>query len=57
MTKRFPTFAIILLIVGFIWLLNDLKILNVNIPWIPVILIVVASAMIYNRYYFDKKYV
>ncbi len=47
--EGFPTFAVILLVVGIIWLLNDLKIIAVNIPWIPMVLIIVAVGMIYNR--------
>jgi len=51
MKKGFPTFAAILLIIGAIWLLSDLKIIQiVNIPWIPVILLVVAIGMLYNHY-------
>ena len=46
----FPTFAVVLLVVGIIWLLNDLNIIMVNIPWVPVVLIIVAIGMIYNRF-------
>jgi dipeptide/tripeptide permease len=45
----FPMFAVILLVIGIIWLLNDLKLIAVNIPWIPMVLIIVAVGMIYNR--------
>lgn len=48
--RGFPTFAVILLLLGVIWFLNDLKLIAVNIPWIPAILIVVAIGMISNRY-------
>ena len=47
---RFPTVAIILLLVGIFWLLNELGILAVNIPWWPIILIVVALSWIINSY-------
>jgi len=47
---RFPTFAVILLIVGLLWLLNELKVITINIPWIPIILIIIAIGMIINRY-------
>ncbi|MDP2925846.1 MAG: hypothetical protein Q8N99_05735 [Nanoarchaeota archaeon] len=48
---RFPTFAIVLLIVGVIWLLNELDILPwKDIPWIPLVLIIIAVGMIINRY-------
>jgi len=48
--KRFPTFAVIVLVLAIFWLLGDLNILNVNIPWIPVILIIVAVGWIVSHY-------
>jgi uncharacterized membrane protein YoaK (UPF0700 family) len=48
--KRFPTLAVILLIFAIFWLLDELEILNINIPWIPVILIIIAVGMIFNRF-------
>lgn len=50
MAKKFPIFATILLFLGVIWLLSELKFLSVNIPWIPVILIIIAVGMIFNRF-------
>ena len=47
--KKFPTFPVILLVVGIVWLLNDLNIFSVDIPWIPVVIIIVALGMIFNR--------
>ena len=29
---RFPTFAVVLLVVGLVWLLNDLKVIAVDVP-------------------------
>ncbi len=49
----FPTFAVILLVVGIVWFLNELNLIVVNVPWIPTVLIIVAIGMIYNRL---KKY-
>ena len=49
-SSRFPTLAVLLLIFAIVWLLNDLRIISLNIPWIPVILIVIAIGMIANRY-------
>jgi hypothetical protein len=46
----FPTLAIILLVIGLIWLFNELKVIAINIPWIPLILVIVAIGMIMNRY-------
>jgi hypothetical protein len=48
--RKFPTLAVVLLVLAIIWLLNDLGYLAVKIPWIPAILIVVAIGMIINRY-------
>ncbi len=45
----FPTFAVILLVFGIIWLLNDLNLISISVPWIPLVLIIVAVGMIYNR--------
>jgi hypothetical protein len=47
---RFPTLAIILLVIGIGWLLNDLNVIEIPIPWVPVVLIMVAIGMIVNRY-------
>ena len=43
-------FATILLILGIVWLSQDLGYLKINVPWIPVILIIVAVGMIWNRF-------
>ena len=40
--KGFPTFAILLLVIGILWLLSELGVIGVAIPWWPVILIVIA---------------
>jgi hypothetical protein len=48
--RKFPTFAVILLVVGLIWLLNELEVISINIPWIPAVLVIVAIGMILNRY-------
>ena len=48
--KEFPTLAVILLVFAIAWLLSDLNLININIPWIPVILIIVAIGLIVNRY-------
>lgn len=51
MTKtKFPVLAIILLLFAIIWILSDLGMLMIDIPWIPVILAIIAVGMIINRY-------
>lgn len=47
--KKFPVFAFILLIFAVAWLLDEIGYLTINLPWIPVILIVLAIGMIFNR--------
>jgi len=52
--KRFPALASVLLVVGVLWLLNDLKIITIDIPWIPLALIAVSLGMIYNRFFYYR---
>jgi len=47
---KFPTLGVILLIIGVLWIINDLTIIQINIPWFPLILTVIAIGMIINRY-------
>ncbi len=47
---HFPTFAVILLVVGILWLLNDLKIFTIEIPWVPIVVIVIAIGMLFNKF-------
>ena len=49
-TEKFPTFPIILLVVGILWLLSEIGVIAVNIPWWPVILIIIALGWIVNKY-------
>jgi hypothetical protein len=49
MARKFPVVGVLLLIVAIVWLLSDLGILTINIPWLPVVLGVVAIGLIYNR--------
>lgn len=48
--KGFPTFATLVLVVGVLWLLSELQILTVTIPWFPVIMIIVAIGWIVDHY-------
>lgn len=49
-SRKFPTLAAILLVVGIIWLLTELNLLTISIPWIPIVLIIIAVGLIINRY-------
>lgn len=46
----FPTLAVILLVAGIVWAVDALGYLNIDFPWLPVVLIIVAIGMIINRY-------
>tara|TARA_Y100000034_G_C6738413_1_gene327520 strand:- start:491 stop:691 length:201 start_codon:yes stop_codon:yes gene_type:complete len=48
--KSFPTFAVLLLVIGILWLLSEVKIITVDIPWWPVVLIIVASGWVIDHY-------
>jgi hypothetical protein len=47
--KKFHTLGMILLAVGVIWLLQELGVLTIDIPWIPIVVIIIALGMIINR--------
>jgi len=46
----FPTFALIVLLIGVFWLLSDLNVLKVNVPWVPIVIIVVAIGWIIDHF-------
>jgi len=48
--KRFPTFAVILLVLSGLWLLNEIEVIKMEVPWIPIILIIVAISWIIDHY-------
>lgn len=51
MKAKFPVLAVILLIFAVTWILDEMGYLGfIKIPWIPVILAVIAIGMIANRY-------
>jgi hypothetical protein len=50
MKKRFPTFGVLLLALAIIWLLTDLKVIVIDIPLIPIILIIISIGWIINHY-------
>jgi len=47
---KFPVLAVILLLFAIVWIFTDLGYLNIDIPWIPVILAVIAIGLIIDRY-------
>jgi len=47
---KFPILAVILLVFSLTWLLNDLEVVSLDIPWIPTIISIIAIGWIVNRY-------
>jgi len=45
----FPTFAIIILVLGVLWLLEGVGAITIDIPWFPIILIIFALGLIFNH--------
>lgn len=48
--NKFPVFAVLLLLLGIVWALQELAYLTIDVPWLPVILIVIAIGMIFDRF-------
>jgi len=47
--RTFPIFAVIILIFAGLWLLRELDVIDLNLPWLPVVLIIIAIGIIFNR--------
>lgn len=45
----FPFLGFFLLVIGILWLLQSLGLINTEIPWWPVILILLGIWLIFNR--------
>ncbi len=50
MGKKFPTFAFVVLILGLLWLAVEMHWITIAIPWLPLIVVVVAAGWIVNHY-------
>ena len=50
MKRGFPTFAVIVLVLSIIWLLQSLGVLAIDVPWLPIIAIIIAIGWIMDRY-------
>ncbi len=48
--KRFPTFKVIVLVIGIVWLLSEMGMINVRLPWLPVLIVIWALGAIINHY-------
>jgi len=47
--KKFPTFAFIVMIFAIVWFLSELEMINLDVPWLPLILIVISFGWVFNR--------
>jgi hypothetical protein len=51
MTKnKFPIFATVVLVFSITWLLKELDIYDINLPILPVILVIFSMGGIFNRF-------
>lgn len=50
----FPTFPVLLFVIAVLWLFSDLGIITFEIPWWPVVLIVLSLSWIVKFYSFRE---
>lgn len=50
MSRTFPTFAFVVLVLGLLWLCVEMQWITIPIPWLPLIVVVVAAGWIVNHY-------
>ena len=50
----FPVGGFIVLIIGIVWMLNELHVFTVDLPWVPLVIIVIGLGIILNHYYKRK---
>jgi len=49
--RKFPTFAVIVLVFALVWLLTDIGVIpKIDVPWLPLILGIIALGWIINRF-------
>ena len=46
---RFSIFWGLILVLAIVWLLADLEVIAINIPWLPIILVVIAFGAFINH--------
>jgi prepilin signal peptidase PulO-like enzyme (type II secretory pathway) len=47
--RSFPTLGFIILVFAGLWLLRDMNVIDWQVPWLPIVLIVIAIGIIFNR--------
>ena len=53
-TGRFPIFAILIFILGILWLLSDLGVFILDIPWLALIVIILSLGMMVKQAHYKK---
>ncbi|MFC1728621.1 hypothetical protein ACFLZ7_04110 [Nanoarchaeota archaeon] len=48
--RGFPTFAVLLLVLGLLWLFSELGVVTIPVPWFPVVLVTIALGWIIDHY-------
>jgi hypothetical protein len=47
--RSFPVLGFIILVFAGLWLLREMNIIDLKVPWLPVVLIIIAIGIIFNR--------
>lgn len=47
--RRFPILGFIILVFASLWLLREMNVVDVKLPWLPIVLIIIAIGVIFNR--------
>jgi len=47
--RRFPVLGFLVLIFAGLWLLREMNVIDLRVPWLPIVLIVIAIGIIFNR--------
>jgi hypothetical protein len=47
--RTFPTLGFIILLFASLWLFREMDIVDIRLPWIPVILIIISIGMIFDK--------
>ena len=48
---KFPTFAVIVLVIALLWIASEVGWIAIDIPWFPVIIAIIALGMIVNKHH------
>jgi hypothetical protein len=48
---RHPLFAVILLVIGVLWILSDMGVITLDVPWLPLVVVVYAMGKLYKMHY------